>query len=113
MGDTIGAGSMFAGGDVGMLADGSNLSQGGAVLSEGAQAAEAAQAADAASTGMQASSTLSNAMPYMKIGYDLIQGSDNLTGDPYGDAAARTAAAIATGGWSELFYTGAELFDWI
>jgi hypothetical protein len=117
MGDTIGAGSMFAGGDVGMLADGSNIAQGGAVLGESAQAAEAgaevAQAADVANTGMQTSSTLSQAMPYLKIGYDLTQGSDKLTGDPYGDAAARTAAAIATGGWSELFYTGADLFDWI
>jgi hypothetical protein len=108
LGDSVGIGSAFSGGDVGMLADGSNLAQGGTVLGEGAQAA------DATTTGMQASSsTVSQAIPYLKIGYDLTQGSDKLTGDPYGDAAARTAAALATGGWSELLYTGAELFDWI
>ena len=95
-GDVVGANSAFAGGNAsGLLGD-----------STGAMA-------DGASTGLQGSgATLSQAMPYLNIGKDLIMGSDNLTGNQFGDAALRGGLAYATGGLSEIGYAVGDMFDW-
>jgi len=95
-GEFVGADSSFIGGDAGgLLGD-----------STGA-------AADGATTGLQGSgATLSQAMPYLNIGKDLIMGSDNLTGNQFGDAALRTGLAYGTGGLSELGYAVGGMFDW-
>jgi len=95
-GDVVGANSAFAGGNAsGLLSD-----------STGAMA-------DGATTGLQNSgATLSQALPYLNIGKDLIMGSDKLTGNQWGDTALRGGLAYATGGLSELGYAVGDMFDW-
>ena len=96
-GEFVGANSPFAGGDAsGLLGDSTG-----------------AMADGATTTGLQGSgATLSQAMPYLNIGKDLIMGSDNLTGNQFGDAALRGGLAYATGGLSELGYAVGDMFDW-
>ena len=87
-----------------------------------AKGAEAAKAAKAAQKGSEAgaktaaqtgSSTFSKSLPYIGIALDLGMGGNTpITGDPYGDAAVRAAAAAATSGWSEVGYAAGSLFDW-
>ena len=94
-------------------------------LNEAALAAQAGQTvgdvsatAGGTSTALQtgakgAGSSFSSALPYLSIGLDLGMGGNTpITGDPYGDAAVRAAAAYATGGFSELGYGLGSLFDW-
>jgi len=96
-GDLVGANSSFAGGNAsGLLGDSTG-----------------AMADGATTTGLQGSgATLSQAMPYLNIGKDLIMGSDNLTGNQFGDAALRGGLAYATGGLSEIGYAVGDMFDW-
>jgi hypothetical protein len=96
-------------------------------LNEAAMAADALQASQAAgdisataggANGLQtgakgAGNSFSSALPYLSIGLDLGTGGNTpITGDPYGDAAVRAAAAYATSGFSELGYGLGSLFDW-
>jgi hypothetical protein len=96
-GDVVGANSAFAGGDMGGLLEGSE-----GMGSLGGDA----------TTGLQASgSSLGQAMPYLNIGKDLIMGSDDITGNQFGDAALRGGLAYATGGLSELGYSLYNMFS--
>jgi len=102
-GDAVGANSVYAGGDMGGLTSGS---EGVGALGEGAEATTGLKTAPGAPPG------LGDALPYLNIGVDLLSGSDNLTGNQYGDAALRASAAYATGGLSELGYSIGGMFDW-
>lgn len=95
-GDAVGLNSSFGGGEMSGLLDGSE-----GMGSLGGDA-----------TGLQGGTPIGDALPYLNIGKDLIMGTDNLTGDQYGDAALRTTAAYATGGLSELGYAVGGMFDW-
>lgn len=95
-GEAVGLNSGFGGGEMSGMLEGSE-----GMGSLGGDA-----------TGLQGGTPIGDALPYLNIGKDLIMGSDNLTGDQYGDAALRTTAAYATGGLSELGYGVGRMFDW-
>lgn len=104
-GEGVGLNSSFGGGEMSGLLDGSE-----GMGSLGGSEGMGSLGGDA--TGLQGGTPIGDALPYLNIGKDLIMGTDNLTGDQYGDAALRTTAAYATGGLSELGYAVGGMFDW-
>ena len=96
-GDAVGLNSSFGGGEMSGLMEGS---EGMGALADGG-----------ATTGLKTPG-IGEALPYLSIGVDLLSGTDNLTGNQFGDAALRTGAAYATGGLSEIGYAVGDMFDW-